>query len=262
MNESPTRIRPASLPAFLRKEWSEAIRQARLLIIVAPLAIFAVLNPVMLKLLPKILGSQMPGLEGIMRIDAAQAVASYLKNVGDICVMVFVLALMGTIAEERASGAYVIPFSRRVQRWQVPVAKFIIYASVAAVGLLGSALVARYYTGVLFPGAPPVSDLLAGALIDLAYYLFILGALLFFSAVTRRGFAAGIFTLGTLMLMPLFGYIPGIGRYLPHTLLGSAVSVATSGTVPAGTGAAAAVALSLSLLGVGGAGVALERAEL
>lgn len=262
MNEKPVGVRPASLPAFLRKEWFEAIRQTRLLIISAPFAVFAALNPVMLKLLPKILGSQMPGLESFMRIDAAQAVASYLKNVGDICVMVFVLVLMGTIADERASGAYAIPFSRRVQRWQVPLAKYIVYAGVAAVGLVAGALIVRYYTGALFSGAPPVVSLLIAALIDLVYYLFILGALLFFSAVTRRGTVAGVFTLGILMLLPLCGYIPGIGHALPHTLLGSAVSVATAGKVPAGTGTAVAVALTLSLLGVGGAGVALDRAEL
>lgn len=254
--------RPASLPAFLRKEWSEMLRQSRIFIILAPLFIFAILNPVMIKLLPKILGSQMAQLGSLIQVGAPDAIQGYFKNIGDISLLVFVLALMGTIAEERAAGTYLILFSRRVQRWQSVVAKFAVNIVVLAVGLVGSALLARYYVGVLFSASLPAAGFITAALIDLSYYWFVLGALLFLSALFKRGFAAGIVTLVLTMLMPALGLFPKIGQYAPSSLLGSAIRIATGGVAARATGVAVAVALCLGILGVIGAGVALERAEL
>lgn len=255
--------RAFSLPAFLHKEWRELFKQSRVFIILAPLVIFAILDPVMLKLLPKILASQMQQMQIAMpAIKAADAMANYLKDVSQLSVFVFVLATMGVIAEERASGAYLILFSRRVQRWQAVLAKFIVNGTTVAAGLLIGLITARYYIGVLFGGALPFGRVLAAAGLALVYYLFLLGILLLLSALFKRGFVAGIVTLVTAMLMPLLGYIPKIGRYLPHVLFSAASATVTTGAAPAGTGVAIAVALILAALGVAGAGLALERAEL
>lgn len=262
MSDATQAVRSASLPAFLSKEWRELFRQARVFIILAPLFFFAILNPVMIKLLPRILGPQLGQLAQVIQVSAADAIQGYFKNVGDISLFVFVLALMGTVAEERAAGVYHILFSRHVRRWQSVAAKYLVNLAVVTAGLIGSALLARYYVGVLFAASLPAADFIVAALIDAAYYAFVLGMLLLFSAVVKRGFTAGIATLVLTMMLPLLGYIPELGHYLPHSLLGSAISIAVAGTAPPATAGAVAVALFLGLAAAAGAGVAIERAEL
>lgn len=262
MTDATATNRRASLAAFLGKEWREAFRQSRFLILIAPLFIFAILNPLMIKLLPRLLGSQMAQLGTLIQAGAPEAIQSYFKNLGDISVFIFIMALMGTIAEERAAGAYLIPFSRRVERWQAVAAKFVVSIAILTVGLVGSALLARYYVGALFSVAPPLSGFVTGALLDAAYYWFALGVLLFFSSLAKRGYVAGIATLAVLMLLPACGYLPSVGRFLPHNLLGDAINVAVTGVAPAAAAATVAVAICLGILGAAGAGVILERAEL
>lgn len=251
-----------SLPVLIGKEWRESIRQSRFLILLAPLIIFAILDPLMMKYLPQIIASQSPQLTGLVPVmGASDAIATYFKDISGLGLFVAVLTLMGTIADERSSGAYHILFSRRIQRWQVPLAKFLVHGATMLVGLLIGGLVTSYYIGVVY--APmAIAGLMRGLLITAVYFWFILAVVLFLSAVCKRGFAAGIGGILIAMLLPLAGYIPGIGKYLPHKLLGAAVTLANGGAAPSGLTAVIIISLVLSGLALAGAGVALERAEL
>ena len=72
-----------SLRAYIKKEVLEGIRTYKFLILIAGILFFAVLDPVVMKLLPEILKNQLGGLDVSAMVDFSQrgVMNSHLKNI-------------------------------------------------------------------------------------------------------------------------------------------------------------------------------------
>lgn len=112
--------------AFLRKEWVEALRSYRILILGAVFLLLGIMNPLSAKFLPELVNAMMP--EGMtIALAQPQALDSYLqffKNVPQIGLIVLVVVFSGMLPRELQNGTLVNLLTKGLTRSSVALASF------------------------------------------------------------------------------------------------------------------------------------------
>ncbi|AZR72104.1 hypothetical protein BBF96_01065 [Anoxybacter fermentans] len=207
--------------AYFRKEIIESWRQYRYLILVVGFIFFAILGPVMIKLLPVILKGKIPEeLIRLINFTPLEAARSYMKDVFQIVNLFVVLSLMGIFSDEINNQKLVFPYSKGARIEGIVLAKFSHYAiTIFICSLLGFAL-NTYYVNSLFKGdRVSYAQMMGSASLFALYYIFTIALLFFLSSLTRRGIAAGITVLLFNYLSPLVLQLFRLQGWVPHTLV-------------------------------------------
>lgn len=209
-----------SFKAYFKKEILESIRQSRYIIFLAGFVLWAILNPLTLKLLPNLLGDQIPKeLLELMIPDRAGAIQNYISDIFTISLFCVIFPLMGVLAEEVGRQKLMLPFSKGLSAPGLVMAKSVHYNIVISIMVVLGLLVNYQYTGMLFEGAVGIGDLMATASMIIVYFIFIVSLLIFVSSLTRKGIISGLVTLVSIYTMSGLAGIDRIGRFLPHRLL-------------------------------------------
>lgn len=214
----------------------ESVRQSRYLALGAFFGFFALSTPVMLKLLPAIIGSQMAGFPPeLMRFDAVYSIQNYIKNIYQLGNMAVAFTLMGVLADERLGGKLVFPVSQGAGMVQVVAAKLLHY-SVAVAGIVfATTMVNYYYSALLFPGGDPGwGRAVATAGLLAAYFITRVAVVVFASALFRKGLAAGLASLVFSYLEPIAVSFRWGKALAPYTLINLANAVLGPGTLAPG----------------------------
>jgi ABC-2 type transport system permease protein len=114
---------------LILKELREGLRSYKFLIIAFALLFFALLDPITLKLLPKLLKSQI-GMEGfaeMMNINQSEAIKSYLGDVLQIVPVVIAFTIGGIVTKEFTEHYIDIPLSKGMDLNRLYTAKWIVY---------------------------------------------------------------------------------------------------------------------------------------
>ena len=210
----------ASFRAYFKKEILESIRQSRYIIFLAGFGLWSILNPVTLKFLPNLIGDQIPQeLLDMMIPDRAGAIQNYIGDIFSIILFFVIFPLMGILAEEVGRQRLMLPFSKGLSATGLVLAKSTHYILVISLMVLMGVSLNYYYTGILFEGHVPFSDALGTALLIILYFAFIISFLMFISSLVRKGLIAGLVTLVTAFVMPVFTSIKVIGELIPHYLM-------------------------------------------
>jgi len=207
--------------AYVKKEIIEGMRARKFLVLAIGVLFFAFSDPIMLKLLPEILKSQMQGADFSMLIELSQkaALESYTKNLFQLSTLVIVLSLMGIISKERDDKTLTVPVSMGSSIKGVVLAKLSVYGTfILLINVLGMSI-AYYYSGIIFGFTHEsfVAALATGAVYGL-FFVFVLSFLSFCSSFMKKSFLAATITLMLVYLMPLAGYFEAIEKYLPVNL--------------------------------------------
>jgi ABC-type transport system involved in multi-copper enzyme maturation permease subunit len=237
----------------IKKEIKYGIRSSRFLILAAGLFFFALLDPVMTKIvLPAIMQSQFPDipaemLAGMFSVSQAACVQTYMGDVFEIGTIIMVFTLCGVIAQELKEGTLIIPVCTGRRLGSIAFAKLIVFG-VALTVIVTAALAADYvYAGVLMGfDIPSVLPVLKGGLLQSMYMVFLLSCLMLFGALIKKPIAAGILTLIVAYGSHFLGGALGIEQYMPTGLMSSAspLSAAADAALPVALAVtAAAVAL-------------------
>src|SRR6056297_977835 len=191
---------------YMKKEWLEALRSYRLLVLAIGLLSFALFNPLILKLMPAILESQGMGtdLANLMDMSQREAIRSYLDSLYQIGSLVAVLSLMGVISGEFNKGTWVLPLTFGVNVKDIYWAKLSISGGILFFFSLTGSLIAHLYGAALFGKdfASLYPTLKAGGLYGL-YFSFVASLVFLF------------------LLPPLAGWLD-ITKWLPFVLLSEA----------------------------------------
>lgn len=245
---------------LFRKEVKESLKTYRLLIVVALLVVFGLTTPLILKFLPKILemsGEAIPFQLPVF--TAADAIKSYLGNLGQIGLLIAVLVSMGAIAQERERRTAVMTLSKPAGFGAFVTAKLAVLALTFAIGLILGAAGCYLYSVVLLGPFAAGSFVLIN-LLAFTYLLVCISLTLMFSAFFRNQLAAGGLALGSLIILALMSNIPPLAQILPVALMNWASSIA------AGNGLTAWPALFVSLAIIAGSTIAawqiLKKREL
>jgi ABC-2 type transport system permease protein len=212
----------SSFKAYFKKEVIEAIRTHKYLIIAVGFIFWALIDPLMLKLLPLFLKTTVPQemLSQLTNITRAAAFQNMLKSVFQISTLFIVFSLMGVLSGEVNSKKLVFPYSRGVRPAGMVMAKFIHYVVTISVFIFIAFIINYFYIKILFTeGILALSTVLQSSLLYILYYIFVLATLLFLSGIFRKSILAGITTLVLTYTLNIFNQSALIRPYFPNYLL-------------------------------------------
>lgn len=205
----------------LRKELLEQWRTYRLLVVGVVLTVFGLLSPLTAKYMPELIKLAPNGAAMALLFPSPtilDAVAQYLKNIGQFGVIMALLLAMGAIAQEKDKGTAAMLLVKPLPRAIFLAAKFAALALTFALSLTTAGIACYYYTGLMF-GWLDITQWLAFNGLLLLYMLVYVALTLFCSVVTKSQAAAGGLAFCFLLILGLVGTIPGWGDYLPGQLL-------------------------------------------
>lgn len=208
------------------KEIKFGSRNSKFLILAAGLFFFALLDPVMTKVvLPAALKSQFPNMaadafSALINTSQTASVKNYMGDVFEIGTIIVAFTLCGVVAQELKEKTMVLPVCSGKGFGGIVLAKFTVFGVVMLL-LTATALLADYaYAGALM-GFDQISWLtvLRSGLLQGLYMVFILSCLMAFGAFLKRPIAAGIATLAIAYGSSFIGDLLKITQYLPMGLM-------------------------------------------
>jgi len=236
----------STFTAYLKKERMESSRQSKYLILGAIFGFFALSTPIMLRLMPSIIESQMPGFpKELMEFDAVYSVQNYIKNIYQLGNMAVAFVLMGVLADERLQGKLVYPVSQGASMAGVVGAKLVHYGAAVSAIVFASTMLNYYYSVVLFPGSNPgVAAAAQSAGMLAAYFATRVVVVVFASALFAKPLAAGLAALVVSYVEPIIASLPRWKPFVAYSLIdlaGNSLGIGTGmgagmGTMPGAEG--------------------------
>lgn len=207
------------LAPLLKKEIKEQVRTYKLAIVGGIFVFFGITTPIMLKYLPEIL--RLAGEDIAIEFPpptALQALGEYASTIGQVGLLVAVLIIMGSVANELRQGTAIMTLSKPVSRAAFTSAKFLAACLTFAVSLAAGSAFAFVYTVLLIEGV----DLAAFAALNLllaVFLFFCLAVTLLFSSLFKSSLAAGGIAIAVLITQAIGSALPLVGDYMPGRLL-------------------------------------------
>lgn len=211
----------STFKAYLKKESLESIRQYKFFILAIGIISFAILDPFMLKLLPKILGSQFTvDIDTLFTATPRFAVNNYIKDLTQIGYIVVVFTLSGILNEEIISERLVFPYSQGANPAAIVLAKVVHYAFLITFYIFIGFIIAYLYGGMILEGdRSSFLETMKSALCLSIFFFFSLSLVVFLSSIVKKSFIVGflaIFINGSLSLLVK---LDSIGRLIPNNLI-------------------------------------------
>lgn len=215
--------------AYLKKEIIESWRHYKYLALVIGIILFAILDPIILKLLPEILKNQINAdLFSMIKIDMKSAVQNYIKDLNQISILIVLLTLMGTLSEEISSQKLVLPHSKGANLSAVVISKIFHYTVVISIFIIAGFAINYYYAKTFFrDNIIAFEKVLISSIFMSLYYIFIIVLLIFLSSILRRGIIAALLVLIFHIISAILVNIDKIARFIPYNLISLANSFTT-----------------------------------
>ena len=213
--------------AYFKKEVLEATRTNKYLILFIGSVFWALMVPLLLKLLPFFLNNLPVDLSAVFKdFNRDAAYLSFLGDFFEVGTLFFALALMGIISNEVYYKRLVFPYSSGANSTGMVLAKYIHYGLTFSIFILIGFLTNYFYTNRLFEGGIlEIGMVIRSAFLYIVYYAFLLSFLIFLSSLFRRGIIAGITVIALGYTLSIFNQISRIRAYLPNYLLFKAADI-------------------------------------
>lgn len=210
--------------AYLRKEFIEATRQYKYLMLAVGIIAFAILDPIMLKLLPNLLKGKLPEeVVAFFVTTQTTVVQSYIKDLNQIGILFIIFIISGTLCEEIYNQKLVFPYSKGASPKSIVLVKFLHY--IVTVGILTGLgfLINYYYATVLFPKTPmEFSNIFPAMGLVVLYFIFNISLTIFFSSIFKKGIVGGIIALAVSFGSSTLAGFDSIGKFIPYNLINCA----------------------------------------
>jgi ABC-2 type transport system permease protein len=207
--------------AYLKKEIMESSRQYRYVVLAAGIIIFAILDPFMLKLLPGILKSKLPGdFSSLFIVNPKYAVNNYIKDLTQIGNLFVVFTLGGVLSEEIDGEKLVFPYSKGSKPFGIVLAKVLHYTAAVTLFTFVGFATAFYYSSILLKGqSAAFSGVMNSAFLMSVYFFFNITLAVLLSSIMKKGIAAGFSVIAVNIAAALIVNIEGIGMLMPYKLV-------------------------------------------
>jgi len=248
---------------MLVKELREAWRTRRLLVIGVVFVAFGLASPLLARLLPEIVGS-LAGDQGVVievpPPTTADAVAQFVRNIGQAGVLAAILLAMGSVATEKERGTAALWLTKPMTRGAFLLAKAVAIGCVLAVGVAGAGI-AGYTAAVSVFDAPPLDGWIAMCALLLVQMSAYAAVTFLGSTLTRSPMAAAGLGIGALIVIAIVGALPVIGPWTPSGLADAGLALAT-GVTPEHLAEPVIASVAVVGLALGGAWLSFRRQEL
>ncbi|MBW9146071.1 hypothetical protein KTC92_04560 [Clostridium sp. CM027] len=207
--------------AYFKKEIMESKRQYKYIILAVGIIAFAILDPFMLKLLPKILEKQLQGdLSSLFIATPKSAINNYIKDLFQIGNLFIIFTLASTLNDEINGEKLVFPYSKGSNPVGIVLAKIIHYTIVVTILTFIGFLTCFYYGSILFKGEKvALSGVMNSAILMSVYYFFNIALVTLFSSFVKKGVTVGFITLMITFLNAALVNLNTIGKLMPYKLV-------------------------------------------
>lgn len=221
------------LGPLLRKELLEQWRTKRLLVVAVVFTLLGIGSPLLARYTPELIEA-VGGLDIQIEFPTptvADAVAQFLKNLGQAGILTAILLAMGSVANEKERGTAALILSKPASRAAFLLAKLLAIGTTLAVSLAIASVAAYVYSGLLFEwpsvgGWIGMTAMLLLALLGFAAITF-LG-----STLTRSALAAAGLGIAGMIAFALVAVLPNVAPYTPAGLSGGPAAAVALGHDP------------------------------
>jgi ABC-2 type transport system permease protein len=244
----------SSLPALLRKDFMEQLRNGHFLVICIVFAFFGITSPVIAKYTPQVI--EMVGKSQNIQMVVPEpsirdSFVQYVKNLSQLIPIFLIFLTMGGIAKEKDSGTIAFVLVKPVTRFACLFSKLLVHSAMAAAGLMVSAILAGVYTLIFFQDLP-LWWFVRGNGALLLYCLSLVAITQGFSAISEKPVNAGIAALVVWIVSLVIKMLPGIGPFsfsvLSDEALGAMAGFSISWRPVLGAGVVSSAAIILGYL--------------
>ena len=233
--------------AFLKKEYTESVRNGKLLLLLILFGAIGIMNPAVAKLTPWLLETMSESLEEsgmtvtAVTVDALTSWTQFFKNV-PMALIALVLMYGGIFTKEYERGTLVLMLTKGLSRYKIVLAKAILLLSLWTFGYFLCFGVTYGYNAYFWDNSV-AKNLMPAVLNQWLFGLWVLCLTVIFSVFAKSSAAVLIGTGGAALASYILTFFPKAKPFSPASLMNSAAMLA--GAESAGEYAKAAVLTSV-----------------
>ena len=235
--------------AFIKKEFTENMKNYRFLILFAVFLIFGIMSAFLAKFTPEILSALAADMEMTSEPVALDAWKQFYKNISGVGFSAFIILFGSCLSNEYSKGTLVLMVTKGLSRKAVILAKYTAAAVLMTICYWIGYTAAYGYTSLLWNDTSFTNVALAAVLLWISGFLY-LSILMIGCVIFRQAFTSILFTGGAAALISLLGMIEPIAKFNPFILTSKNVDLISGEVIPAEFMIPAFISVILSLLGL------------
>ncbi len=207
----------------MKKEYLEAARTGKLIILILLFVLFGIMNPAIAKLTPWMMemfadtmtesGLIVTGVQ----VDAMTSWTQFFKN-SPIALIAFVLIFSDIFTKEYKSGTLLLVLTKGLSRYKVVLAKTLLLLSLWTVGY-GICFAITYGYNAHFWDNGIANNLFFSVAIWWLFGVWVICLIVLFSTLLQNNTGVSLCTGGTVLLAYLLSLIPKVKVYSPTMLM-------------------------------------------
>ncbi len=211
------------LLCFLKKEYLEAARTGKLMILTLLFVLFGIMNPALAKLTPWVMEmiSDTIAESGLLvtniQVDAMTSWTQFFKNI-PMALIAYVLIFSDIFTKEYKSGTLLLVLTKGLSRYKVVLAKTVLLLSLWTLGY-GLCFGITYGYNAYFWDNGIAHHLFFSAAIWWLFGVWVICLIVLFSALLQNNTGVSLGTGGTAALAFFLGILPKVQAYSPAMLL-------------------------------------------
>ncbi len=212
-----------SLLAFMKKEYLEAARTGKLMILLLLFVLFGIMNPAIAKLTPWMMEmfSDAMAESGLLvtniQVDAMTSWTQFFKNI-PMALIAYVLIFSDIFTKEYKSGTLLLVLTKGLSRYKVVLAKTLLLLSLWTGGY-GICFAITYGYNAYFWDNGIADNLFFSVTMWWLFGVWVICLVVLFSTLLQNNTGVTLCTGGTVLLTYLLGIIPKAKAYSPAMLM-------------------------------------------
>ncbi len=235
--------------AFVKKEFTENMKNYRFLIMFAVFLIFGITSAFLAKFTPEILSALAADMEMSPEPVALDAWKQFYKNISGVGFSAFIILYGSCLSGEYSKGTLVLMVTKGLSRKAVILAKYTIAAILMTISYWVSYAATYGYTAFLWQDASLPNVALAALALWIAGFLY-LSILMIGCVIFRQTFTSILFTGGIVAVISLLGIIEPIAKFSPFILTTKNIDLISGEITLSDFMIPAVVSIVISILGL------------
>lgn len=235
--------------AFVKKEFTENMKNHRFLILFAVFLIFSIMSAFLAKFTPEILSALTVDMKMTSEPVALDAWKQFYKNISGVGFSAFIILFGSCMSNEYSKGTLILMVTKGLSRKAVILAKYTAAAVLMTISYWSGYATTYGYTVFLWNDTNLSNAALAAVSLWIAGFLY-LSILMIGCVIFRQTFTSILFTGGIVAFISLLGMIEPIAKFNPIILTSKNVDLISGKAIPAEFMIPAFISVILSLLGL------------
>jgi ABC-2 type transport system permease protein len=213
-----------------RLEWIRLTRTRRWIALLGVYLFFGLLGPLTARYVEAIVKNFGGGIQITVPPPVpADGMTNYISNAIQIGLLVSLGLAAGALAFDARPQMGVFLRTRVDSIRGILTPRYAVWAGATVVAFLAGSAIALYETTVLI-GAPPIGGWVLGTLLGCLYLLFAVAVVAAVAGKAPSVLMTVVISIVALLLLPVIGIVPDVGRWLPSHLVGGIDALVRNGS--------------------------------